>query len=179
MILYLLTVSCQQKQNYISESNLRDVLLWLKMSIQSFKVYNYSYERSGYYHQLHFHGIIAVSNRFRWKPYTQYGDVEHCENTFRIQWSRIHDYEGAVSYVYKDTHNCSVKQDQIFNENIYQHHYFNIDLQTFRRLESRYAAKLPSVVRSTEVQRSGTSSLSISFTKYLVQQTKEPKVQCV
>ncbi len=135
MILYLLTVSCQQKQNFISKSDLRDVILWLKMSIQSFKVYNYSYERSGYYNQLHFHGIISASRYHRWKPYTQYGDFEYCVNTFRIQWSRIHDYDGAVSYVYKDTFNDPIKQDQIFIENIYKYHYFDMDTQLYSRLE--------------------------------------------
>jgi len=135
MILYLLTVICQQKLNYISKQSLDSVLLWLKMNISSLKVYQRCYERSGVYSQLHFHAIVKTSSYFRWKPFIQYGDTEVNNCTFRVHWSRIHDYEGAVSYIYKDTHNCAVLQSQIFAENMFKYHYFDMDSQRFKRLE--------------------------------------------
>ncbi len=143
MILYLLTVICQQKLKFVCKRDLDSVLLWLKMNISSLKVYQSCYERSGVYSQLHFHGIVSTSSYFRWKPYIQYGDTEVNNCTFRVHWSRIHDYEGAVSYVYKDTHNCDVKQSQIFNENIFKYHYFNMDSQTYD-LNSNLRASLAS-----------------------------------
>ncbi len=133
MILYLLTISCQQKSNFVCKKDLDEVLLWLKMNETSFHVYKFVYERSGKYSQFHFHGIIGISSYFRWKPFAQYGDSEYMNNTFRVQWKRINNYEGAVSYVYKDTHNCYAKQQQIFMENVYKYHFFNMDKQTFER----------------------------------------------
>ena len=133
MILYLLTISCQQKTEFISKEDLDEVLTWLRHNEPTFHVYKYSYERSGKYGQLHFHGIIQVRSAFRWKPFIQYGDLDHMNLTYRVHWKRINDYEGAVSYIYKDTRNCPVKQDQIFNENMYKYHYFNMDSQQFER----------------------------------------------
>ncbi len=134
MILYLLTISSQQKLQFIQKSDLDDVLKWLHQNIPAFHVYRSSYERSGKYSQLHFHGIISVGNYFHWKPYVQYGDADFMHLTFRVQWQRIRDVHGATSYVFKDTHNDSIKQDQIFQENVFKYNYFNIDTQEYKLL---------------------------------------------
>ncbi len=131
MILYLLTISCQQKTEFILKEDLDEVLIYLKLNEDSIHIYKSSYERSGKYHQLHFHGIIEVKSAFRWKPYIQYGDLDHMNLTFRIHWKRINNYLGAVEYVYKDTHNSPIKQLQIFQENIYKYHRFDTSSQHF------------------------------------------------
>ncbi len=136
MILYLLTISCQQKKAFVQQSDLDEVLLWLKMNEDTFHVYKQSYERSGKYLQLHFHAIVGIRTTFRWRPYTQYGDTEVMALTFRVHWSRVTDYPGAVLYVYKDTKNNSVVQQQIFIQNLYKYHYFNMDTQEFERIET-------------------------------------------
>lgn len=130
MILYLLTISCQQKLNYVSKQNLDEVILWLKMNHISFKVYKHSYERSGKYSQLHFHGIVQMAGR--WLPFTQYGDSAVMDNTFRLQWSRVTDYPGALDYVLKDTKGIASEQDEIIILNYYQYHFFNQTTQEFQ-----------------------------------------------
>lgn len=131
MILYLLTISCQQKSKLVEQRNLDEVILWLKLNIPSLKIYNHSYERSGKHTQLHFHGIVMTKSRFRYKPFIQYGDVEHMHLTYRIQWSRITNYQGAIDYIYKDTQNNLILQDQIITENYYKYSFFNMDTQMF------------------------------------------------
>ncbi len=133
MILYLLTVSCQQKLNYVSKSDIDDVLFWIKMNESTFKAYNHSYERSGKYNQLHYHAIVEVKSSFRYKPFTQYGDINTYCNTFKIDWKRVTDFNGALGYVLKDTDNCPFRQEEILLLNYYKHHYFNMDMQRYER----------------------------------------------
>ncbi len=132
MILYLLTISCQQKNQFVSKEDLDEVINWLKLSEESLHVWKHSYERTGRYTQLHFHAIVSVRSGFYWKPYIQYGDRDYMHLTFRVQWKRCGHFPGAVKYIYKDTHNSDIVQDQIFNENMYKYHYFNIDNQTLQ-----------------------------------------------
>jgi len=99
------------------------------MSIPTFKVFIHSYERSGKYTQLHFHAIISMSGK--WSPFTQYGDREHMNRTFRLQFSRVTDYPGALAYVIKDTQDIVVRQDTVFLLNYYKHHFFNQTTQEF------------------------------------------------
>ncbi len=132
MILYLLTISCQQKLIYVSKQDLDEVLLWLKMNIPTFHVYKHSYERSGQYTQLHFHGIIEMTGM--WRQFIQYGDSLYQNKTFRLQFSRITDYPGALKYVLKDTHDSLVRQNNVFLMNYYKYHFFNQTTQQFTRV---------------------------------------------
>ncbi len=131
MILYLLTISCQQKKKLVLERDLNEVLDWLQTNEHSFKVLNMAYERSGKYSQLHFHGIVSVRKNFHYRPFTQYGDVDHNLLTFKIDYQRVSNLEGALAYIYKDTQNDRILQQQILTLNYYKHHYFNQDTQLF------------------------------------------------
>ncbi len=131
MILYLVTISCQQKLIEVSQSDLHEVIMWLKMNINSLHIYHYSYETTGKYNQLHFHAIAGMTGM--WKPFTQWGEAPYTK-TYRIQWSKIADYPGALDYVYKDTNNNPSIQDQILILNHYKHNYFNMTTQSFQQL---------------------------------------------
>ncbi len=102
LILYLLTINCQQKKNVVVKSDITDVIIWLKMNIDSLMIIESHYETSGKYKQLHWHGIVAVKHGFYYKPYTQYGDNEHTNGSFQIHWSRVFNKRGALRYVRKD-----------------------------------------------------------------------------
>jgi len=128
-ILYLITIICQQKKHYISKEEIDEVILWLKMNIPSLKILNSVYETSGRYNQLHFHAVATTSTKIYYKPFTQWGDTEYNNNTFKIHWSSIYDYTGACAYIQKDLHYQD--QDQILIKNYYKHHYFNQDTQRF------------------------------------------------
>jgi len=132
MIRYLLTISCQQKKNYVSQLDLDDILLWLKMNVPELKIYEHVYETSGRYSQLHFHGIVTTPASFYFKPFTQWGDLEHNSNTFRLQWIKVYDYIGACAYVQKDLYIQS--QDQILIRNYFKHFHFCQDLQMYTQV---------------------------------------------
>ncbi len=127
--LYLVTISCQQKSDFIRRSQLDDVLLWLKMSVDSLQYKHINYECSGRYGQLHVHAIVAVKPGFSYAPFTQCGDLDRTYNTFRVQWDHVYDLKGAVSYCSKDLRNST--QGEIFIRNYFNYHYFNIDRQNF------------------------------------------------
>lgn len=127
---YLITISCQQKLQYVSEYDLYQVLLWLPPSLL---VLHYSYETSGKYGQLHYHAVVEYNGL--WNPYTQYGDSSYCLS-FRIQWKRITKLEGAIKYVYKDTHNDPIIQNDIIIGNEFKHKYFNPESGEFELLQA-------------------------------------------
>ncbi len=131
--MYILTISCQQKNKFVAKDNLDDVLIWLKTAIDSFKILKpyVSYETSGRYNQLHYHAVIDVHANVYYKPFTTYGCIETHNLTFRVQWTRIYDLQGACAYVIKDTHGSQYKQEGIIILNYYKHHRFDIDTQTF------------------------------------------------
>ncbi len=131
---YMITISCQQKLLYVSKEAIEDVILWLKMNIPSIHIYHCAYERTGKYNQLHFHGVVSVRRGLRYKPFTQFGDREWMNRTFRVQWELITNMGGAIDYVYKDTQNSAALQDQIFDCNFYKYHFFDIDQQKAVRL---------------------------------------------
>ncbi len=114
---YLLTISCQQKKVQIYQKDLQEVLRWIPLE----GILHSSYETTGSYGQLHYHAIVDYSGL--WKAYTQYGDGVHC-NSFRVQWSKVRNLRGAIRYVYKDTHNNKILQDQIIRENWYKYNLY-------------------------------------------------------
>ncbi len=99
---YLVTISCQQKKDYIDRSMLDEVILWLKMSIGHLHIIRSVYENSGKYRQLHWHAIVSVSKNFYYRPYTAYGIEAYTKNTYRIQYKKIFNMKGATKYINKD-----------------------------------------------------------------------------
>ena len=97
----MLTISCQQKKDYISKDNIDDVLQWLK-HCADITIRRQVYEITGKYKQLHWHGLVKVPYNFRYSPYSQYGDPLINGNSFRVQWSKIHNFKGALEYFNKD-----------------------------------------------------------------------------
>ncbi len=102
IVYYLLTISSQQKKLQISKKDLQDIILWLKMNIPSLNFIEERYEVSGKYTQLHFHGIVSVSSRFQYRAFAQWGDLEHTNKTYRVHWSKMYNYNGALKYIDKD-----------------------------------------------------------------------------
>ncbi len=119
---YLLTISCQQKKLFILKDNIDEVIDWLKQCIPSLHIVHYAYETSGKYHQLHWHAIVEVDCKVRWRPYCSYGDLNVMHKTYRIQWKAQYSND-AITYVYKDTHANPILQDQIIQTNYYRHNY--------------------------------------------------------
>ncbi len=120
IIPYMVTISCQQKGDYISKVMIDEVIMWLKMNIDSLHIIRSVYESSGKYRQLHWHAIVVVKRNFHYAPYTQYGQYDINKNTYRMQWRRIYDMEGAINYISKDLRYRS-------QEAILQSNYFSIN----------------------------------------------------
>ncbi len=127
--LYLITIHCSQKLDYVSQLDLDRVLLWLKMAIPSMHICKGVLEATGFYKQLHYHGIVSVDRYFRYRPYTKHGDSEYTVKTYQIMWKRIHNLSGAINYIQKDLYKQS--QQEIIVSNYYLHHYFDQDKQEF------------------------------------------------
>lgn len=115
MVQYLLTISCQQKLLPIYKAD----LLCVRRTLPLTAIFADSYETSGKYNQLHYHALVEFKGY--WKLYTQY--IAECYKTYRIHWKKVRDFYGAMDYVYKDTHNCPIKQDMIFICNYAKHNY--------------------------------------------------------
>lgn len=124
---YLLTISCQQKTNYIKKEDLDRILEYLYNRIPNLVVKQRVYETSGHYGQLHFHGIVEVPRGFRYKGFTQYGDIDMMDLTYRIQWSRVTSPRGAIDYITKDL--AFQTQSQILAINEFKYKYFDQDTQ--------------------------------------------------
>ncbi len=115
--LYMLTISCQQKNDYIDKSMLDEVILYLKLHISSFHIIHSVYENSGKYKQLHWHALVRVIGSFRWKRYNSFGHQNITKNTYRIHWKFSHNPASAIQYMKKDLKHKS--QDDIFINNYY------------------------------------------------------------
>ncbi len=132
MVFYLLTISCQQKTDFIQKYQLDEVCLWLKMNIASLHIQPHVYETSGKYNQLHYHALVSVDKYFYYRPFTAYGEKNKTISTFRIQWSKVDNLSGALQYLRKDLWHAS--QGEILIRNFYKYNYFNMDTQQFTRL---------------------------------------------
>ncbi len=119
---YMITISCQQKKSFISYQDLYMIIMWLKLSIPHFLILKDVFETSGRYHQLHYHALILVTHKFRYKPYTKYGDSALCKS-YRIQWDLAYNLKGAISYLEKDLQNQT--QEEILMYNYYSINRFN------------------------------------------------------
>ncbi len=114
---YMITISCQQKLDYISKDSIDEVISWLKLSIPSLDVLLYVYENSGKYRQLHWHALVLVRYKFRYKPYTTFGAKHITGNTYIIRWDVVTFLVGALLYLKKDLRYKS--QDEILIDNYY------------------------------------------------------------
>ncbi len=114
-IYYLLTIRCSQVKDYISKESIDDVIRWLKFNVDSMHVYDYVYETSGHYGQLHWHGIVEVPKTFQYKPYTCWGSKELTVNTYNIQWKKITYLPGAIKYINKDLQHTSQRDILFWN----------------------------------------------------------------
>ncbi len=115
---YLLTISSQQKTQYIKIQELRDVLSYLEDN--GVVLINVNYETSGKYRQLHIHAIVNYNGL--WSQLTKWGDLHYTHNTYIIHWKKINNLHGALEYITKDSDNV-VKQHQILMEYKYRNEY--------------------------------------------------------
>ncbi len=120
---YMITISCQQKKDYIDTILLLEVLMWLKMSIDSLQIMHFVYENSGKYRQLHWHGIVTVKKNFRYSPFTAFGAKHITGNTYIVNWTRVYNLKRAIDYLHKDLRYRS--QEEIISDNYYTINRFN------------------------------------------------------
>ncbi len=122
-VTYMITISCQQKKAYINKSLLDEVINYLKMSIDDFKILEQVYENTGKYKQLHYHAIVTVPKEFRYKRFSAFGLPHITGNTYSINWRPVYNFKRACSYLKKDLQ-CQT-QDDIFTNNYYSINRFN------------------------------------------------------
>ncbi len=82
---YLLTISCQQKKEYVSREDLDRIINWLQQCGVIFQ--EYCYENHGLYGQLHVHAIVIYKGKY--SKLTKWGDTDYLDTTFRIHWKKI------------------------------------------------------------------------------------------
>ncbi len=112
--LYMLTVQKHKKTDFVSVDDLLSVFSVLHSRFPSFRVGSHSYEVGNKYHQLHFHGLVTLSESFYYK--------RNCSiNGFHLQWRPLYNKKGALSYIFKDTHDNNALQDNILITNKYTH----------------------------------------------------------
>ncbi len=132
---YLVTIRGCRVLEFVSKSELDEVILWLKMCINTLKIPVSSYERGGGYKQLHYHAVMQVPRGFRYSPYVLYGDKKNTKQ-FNIQWKRITETpEKVVRYINKEL--VYNNQDDIFIMNIFNYHYFNQTTQDYEFIVKR------------------------------------------
>lgn len=113
---YLLTISKHQKKDYVDKSDLNAIIVTLKWKHPSLTFTEYSYENTGKYRQLHFHGLCRVNGKIMYKD-------NNSINGYRLQWKPVWDTAGAIKYITKDTQGNKYRQEQILVENYYNHNY--------------------------------------------------------
>ena len=116
---YLLTISCQQKTDFIEVYQLKEVLMYLKLHVDSLHIRHQVYENTGKYHQLHYHAIVNTTPFFRYKQYTSFGCKNITGNTFSINWKPLYNYKQALEYIRKDLYLRD--QQTILQDNNYMH----------------------------------------------------------
>ncbi len=123
-MIYLLTIHCSQKLEYIRKEDLDIIVEHLKSCGVRFK--RIAYENGGIYHQLHIHAIVHF--RGRYKPLCKYGDHK-VSKSYQIRWDALRhpsDVANACDYI--------TKQDSMsaLTENYYRKHYYDQDDQCFK-----------------------------------------------
>ncbi len=115
--IYMVSIHKHQKKDFVSKAELDTVLtdLLLKISYTNPMVQNTVYEMTAKYSQLHLHTILLCTRDFRYYKYSK-------SNGFRVHFKKVYDLHGMRGYLSKQV-TCIAKQDQILNENYYNHNY--------------------------------------------------------
>ncbi len=127
MVLYMVSISCQQKLLEVYHDDFFEIITWLFNNIK-LSIRRTHYEYGIIYHQLHAHCIFDIKEKhFRWKPYTQYGSKKTHIKTFHIDWRKINNLSGAIKYITKDIGKSTLPYP-------YSHYFFNISTQQFESI---------------------------------------------
>jgi len=105
----MITICLPQKLNFVSESELRSVMSYLSEH-EHYCFIDYTFEAHSKYRQLHCHAICKIPQKRLLYKYAG----------FRIFYSKIYDYRGAMQYLYKYASNRYL-QEQIITENYYNY----------------------------------------------------------
>lgn len=113
---YMLTVAKHQVKDYVTKSELDNVIHCLKLKLPFLVTSTIKcYELSPKYHQLHMHIYVASPRPIFYKN-------NNSVNGFRLQWSKCTNYSGMIEYIRKDAINKYV-QDQILIQNYFYNNY--------------------------------------------------------
>lgn len=119
---YALTISKHQKKDYVDKSDLDATIVSLKWTLTDLTFVEYTYENSGKYQQLHIHAIVQTKKPVFFKK-------NNSLNGFRLQWKKLYNQKhikGWRAYCRKEV-DCKARQEQIFEENYYNHNCFFTD----------------------------------------------------
>ncbi len=110
---YFLTIRKHQVKDYVDINDLLRIIEYLKTKFPSLAMGTNSFEVDNKYKQLHFHGIIEISEPFYYKGNTSFGG-------FRLYWRPLYNKNKLIKYITKDIfHPC--QQDRIISNNYYLH----------------------------------------------------------
>jgi len=112
---YLITIAKHQVKDYVHKSDLDNIVVRLKTKHDTLHVIDCVYEISDKYRQLHIHAIARLGHTISYKQNNSF-------NGYRVQWSPIYNWKGALSYLTKVV-KSKYRQEQIFAENNYNHSY--------------------------------------------------------
>lgn len=114
-LIYMITIRKHQVKDYVSISDLRDVVIWLKCRLPFIKIDNVVYEIDSTYRQLHLHCILRSPLDFKYNQHTK------CWG-YRIHYRKVYDLSGARGYLSKQVSNI-YEQQELLLDNYYSHHY--------------------------------------------------------
>lgn len=101
MVLYLMSISCNKKNENIKQSQLDEILYHLKQC--GVHIHYAVHEKHGYYNQLHTHAMVTYNGKF--KDHTKYGNKEFDGYDFKVHWTPVTDTLGCIHYLEKtDNH---------------------------------------------------------------------------
>lgn len=99
---YLISIVRQQRNQPCPQSWLLEIILWLKVKIDSLVIYKSTFEHDSKYKQLHAHLIVSMDKKARWRPYTKY-KMDN-KTTFRIHWNYFPpwNFTQVLQYITKE-----------------------------------------------------------------------------
>ena len=113
---YLITVCKPQKKEYVSTSELKQVLAHLHYN--GIECIYGKWERHGMYKQLHYHGIVTIPSSTIYSKYTRVLG-------FRVHFSRIKKNTDMIVMKYIDKHYNPIDNTQhdTYLANYFKHHF--------------------------------------------------------
>ncbi len=111
---FIMMIQKHQKKDYVDKQMLDEIMAHFRMKFATLRIAQKAYEVGDKYKQLHLHAIVSVMEQFYYKYNNSYLG-------FRIEWSPIYDFTGAINYVHKDTKGRKEIQDEILSINGYTH----------------------------------------------------------